>query len=92
MPRSGWELLLLGAGWGLIAYAGVDREPGPGYLGFFVLASFVLIAGPDVTDPSILGWPLVLLLLAGGVLLVIGLRPRRELPPEPGPEETPGRN
>ena len=81
--------MLLGAGCGLIAYAGVDREPGPGYLGFVVLASFVLIAGPDARDgASILGWPLVLLLL-GGALLVIGLRPRRELPPEPGPEETP---
>ena len=85
---AGWELVLLGAGCGLVAYAGVDREPGPGYLGFFVLAAFVIVAGPDPSEPSILGWPL-LLVLAGGALLVIGLRPRRPLPPEPGPDEEP---
>jgi hypothetical protein len=85
---AGWELVLFAAGCGLAAYAGVDREPGPGYLGFLVLLSFVLISAPDLTDPSLLGWPLVLLAL-GGALLVIGLRPRRELPPEPGPDEPP---
>lgn len=84
----GWEALLLGAGCGLVAYAGVDHERGPGYLGFFVLVAFVLVVGPPGSHPaSILGWPLVLLLL-GGATVVIGLRPRRPLPPEPGPDST----
>jgi len=86
---AGWEIVLLGAGFGLAAYAGVDREPGPGYLGFLVLVAFVVVAGPPGRDDaSILGWPLVLLVL-GGALVVLGLRPRRELPPEPGPASPP---
>ena len=32
-PGGGWKLVLLAAGLGLVAYAGVDREPGPAYLG-----------------------------------------------------------
>jgi hypothetical protein len=81
---TGWELLfLLACGFGLVAYAAVDREPGPGYLGVIVLALFVGIAAPrSASGASLIGWPIVLLLMAGG-MLAIGLRPSRPLPPPP---------
>jgi hypothetical protein len=80
---TGWELVLLACGFGLVAYAGVDREPGPGYLGVAVLALFAGIAGaPSSGGASLIGWPIVLLLMAGG-MLAIGLRPSHPLPPSP---------
>jgi hypothetical protein len=80
---TGWELVLLACGFGLVAYAGVDREPGPGYLGALVLALFAFIAGqPGSGGASLIGWPIVLLLIAAA-LLVIGLRPSHPLPPAP---------
>ncbi|MEA2295321.1 MAG: hypothetical protein QOE86_2960 [Solirubrobacteraceae bacterium] len=76
-----WELVVLAAGLGLIAYAAADRAPGPAYLGVANLAAFVgfEIVGADAT---LRWWPL-LLLLAGAAVMLIGLRPRRPLPPEP---------
>jgi hypothetical protein len=74
-----WELVLLAAGFGLIAYAGVDGERGPGYLGVVILLEFVVGASPY---DSMLWWPLILLAMAA-TMLAVGLRPRRELPPEP---------
>lgn len=86
-PGVGWEILELAAAFGLLAYAAVDREPGPGYLGFVALLLFVFVSGrPGDDGATILGWPL-LLVLAGGVALGFGLRPRRALPPSPGPDE-----
>ena len=86
---TGWELVLAAMGFALVAYAGVDREPGPGYLGVAVLAAFLLVAGPASFDgPSLIGWPL-LLLLAGAAMLVVGLRPIEPLPPEPEPVNEP---
>jgi hypothetical protein len=80
---TGWELVLLAVGLALVAYAGVDREPGPGYLGFAVLVLFVAIAGPrSLSGASLIGWPILLLIL-GGAGVAAGLRPRRDLPPEP---------
>jgi hypothetical protein len=80
---TGWELVIVTAGFGLVAYAAVEREPGPGYLGFLTLLLFVLMAGvPGDDGASLVGWPLLLLLL-GGLGVAAGLRPRRELPPEP---------
>jgi hypothetical protein len=81
--------VLVAVGLGLIAYAAVDRESGPGYLGFVVLLLFVLSAGHAAkSGASLIGWP-ILLLLIGGAGLAAGLRPRRDLPPEPGPERSP---
>ena len=80
----GWELVLVAGGFGLIAYSAVDREPGPAYLGVGALALFATLAGlPGEDGASLIGWPILLLLL-GGVVTAIALRPRRDLPPEPG--------
>lgn len=87
----GWELVLLAFGFGLIAYGCVDRERVPAFLGVLVLGVFFLLAVmPGEDGPSLIGWPIVLLAMAGG-LLAIGLRPRQDLPPEPDvPAAVPG--
>lgn len=79
----GWNLFLLAAGFALIAYAAVDREPGPGYLGVTVLVLFIYLTGFYGSHRgSLVGWPLLLLVL-GAAGLAIGLRPRKALPPAP---------
>lgn len=75
----GWQLVMLAAGCGLVAYAGSDHQAGPGYLGALALASF---AAASTFSGSLLGWPIVLLVLAA-LGLGFGLRPRRPLPPPP---------
>ncbi|WP_196807630.1 hypothetical protein [Candidatus Solirubrobacter pratensis] len=76
-----WELVLLAAGFGLIAYGALDRAPGPAYLGVLNTGLFIaaVAAGPQ---PTLYWWPLTLLAV-GVVALGAGLRPRRPLPPEP---------
>jgi hypothetical protein len=72
----GWELFQLLAGLALVWFAARDREPGPGYFGFFVLSLFLVGAVIKIEDrPSITGWPLALLII-GAVILVYTLRPR----------------
>ncbi|MCW2992815.1 MAG: hypothetical protein JWQ18_310 [Conexibacter sp.] len=78
----GWELLMLAAGFGLIAYSSVDRQPGPAYLGVLNLVAFTLLTLLDDSSPTFLGWPLVLALMAA-FLLTIGLRPTTPAPPAP---------
>jgi peptidoglycan/LPS O-acetylase OafA/YrhL len=79
----GWKLYVLAVGLGLVAYAGVDREPGPAYIGIAVLAAFAVLVGMHVTGRgSLVGWPLFLLII-GGIGLAVGLRPREPLPPAP---------
>jgi hypothetical protein len=80
----GWKLWVLAVGFGLIAYAGADREPGPAYLGVVLLVEFAFLVGTAPSGRgSLVGWPLFLLVI-GAVGLVVGLRPRRPLPPPPG--------
>jgi hypothetical protein len=76
-----WELILLGAGCGLVAYGAIERLPGPAWLGVANLATFVIAAGP-FGDDTLYWWPL-LLIAVGAAAMVAGLRPRRPLPPEP---------
>ncbi|HEX6388438.1 MAG TPA: hypothetical protein VFZ89_03300 [Solirubrobacteraceae bacterium] len=78
---AGWELLLLAAGFGLLAYGAVDGHRGPVVIGLINVATFIEAAARD--DSGFVGWPLVLL-LAGLALLAIGLRPTTPAPPEPG--------
>ena len=81
---TGWEMFLYACGFGLCAFSAVDRAPGPGWIGVAVLlATTVAAAGGKAT---LLGWPLVLAVGAGG-LLAIGLRPSRPLPPAPAREK-----
>jgi hypothetical protein len=76
-----WELIVLAAGCGLIAYGAVDRVPGAAWLGLAHLLAFLAAASAGADD-TLLWWPLILLAL-GGAVLIAGMRPRRPLPPEP---------
>jgi hypothetical protein len=76
-----WELIVLAAGCGLVAYGAVDRAPGPAYLGVANLAAFVAVV-TTFTSNTLEWWPFTLLVV-GAVALIAGLRPRRPLPPEP---------
>lgn len=76
-----FEVVVLGAGLGLVAFGALDRSPGPAYLGVVNLILFIVAAARGET---LFIWPLIL--LAGGLLMLgAGLRPRRPLPPEPDP-------
>jgi hypothetical protein len=80
---AGWKLYVLVVGLALVAYGGADREPGPAYVGVAVLAAFALLDGlHPLNGQTLIAWPL-LLLLAGSVLMAVGLRPITPLPPEP---------
>ena len=76
-----WELIVFGAGVGLLAYGALDRSPGPAWLGFANLVAFIGITGLT-QDETLYFWPLALLLV-GGLMMGAGLRPREPLPPEP---------
>ncbi|HEY2635997.1 MAG TPA: hypothetical protein VGI54_01300 [Solirubrobacteraceae bacterium] len=79
----GWALVSVVAGFALVAFAALEREPAPGYLGVFVLATFAAVAGAPASDgPSLVGWPLFLLVVGLGGL-AFALRPSRPLPPAP---------
>jgi hypothetical protein len=79
-PGAGWEMFLYACGFGLCAYSAVDRAPGPGWIGALVLIATSLVASEG--KKTVIGWPLVLA-VGAGALLVIGLRPSRPLPPAP---------
>ena len=75
-----WELVLLAGGCGAIAFGAVDRSPGPAWLGVAILATFVVVT--SVGEATLQWWPTLLLVVGAGAM-VVGLRPREELPPEP---------
>jgi hypothetical protein len=81
---TGWELFLYACGFGLCAFSAVDRAPGPGWIGFAILLATTVMAASG--KATLVGWPLVLGIGAGG-LLVIGLRPTHPLPPDPSSGE-----
>ena len=60
-----WDIVVLGAGFGLVAFGAVDRSPGPAYLGVVNLILFILVVGGG-DNGTLYWWPLVL--IAGGVL------------------------
>jgi hypothetical protein len=76
-PGFGWKLVLIVGALAILGYALVDRARGPGYVGFFaLLIAVVVISRPKVPgEGSIVGWPLIFLLLAGAAL-ALGLMPR----------------
>jgi hypothetical protein len=78
-----WELVVLGAGCGLIAYGAVDRAPGAAWLGFGNLLAFIAVVTLGAGQ-TLRWWPLLLIVLGIGVM-VAGLRPLSPLPPEPDP-------
>jgi peptidoglycan/LPS O-acetylase OafA/YrhL len=80
-----WELVVLAGGVALAAFSIMSREPGPGYIGALVLAGFVVMAVSSGDEPSIIGWPLVLLLLTAAAFAA-AFRPGDE--PEQRRDET----
>jgi hypothetical protein len=76
-----WELVLVAAGCGLIAYGAIDRAPGAAWLGLANLLTFT-VAVTAGADETLAWWPLLLLMLGVGTMAA-GLRPRAPLPPEP---------
>ena len=99
-----WDLWLLLASLGLVAYGAVARARGPAYVGFVGLLAFVILQGAEVSaliegeepDGSFVGWPLILLLV-GAAGLAAGAVGRRPPPagarvpagtPPPEPEAT----
>lgn len=77
---TGWELLGLAAGFGLVAYGAVDEHRGPVLVGILLLVEWIAVVG---VDGGLVGWPLVLA-LGAGFMLVVGLRPSTPMPPPPG--------
>jgi hypothetical protein len=76
-----WEVVLLAAGFGLIAFGALDGSPGPAYLGLVNLGLFIGAVAAS-RQATLYWWPLTLLVV-GVLALAAGLRPRRPLPPEP---------
>ena len=73
---TGWELVILAGAAALIAYAAAYIRSGPAYLGVANLFAFVVLAAaPSDDGPSLVGWPLLLLLVTAG-LVALALRPR----------------
>jgi hypothetical protein len=75
-----WELVVLAAGCGLVAYGAIDRAWGAAWLGVANLVAF--LAATTVGHDSVRWWPVILLALGVGTMAA-GLRPRSPLPPEP---------
>lgn len=85
---TAWQVLLLAAGFSLAGMGATLHERGPGWLGALALVASlgVLARGGD----DVVGWPLVLVVLAG-VLVAVALRPvaPRRLDEGPDDDEAP---
>ena len=68
-----WDAVLLVTSLGLIAYGSASGFRGPAYVGAIGLTLFIFIVGRDLDDSSpagkVLGWPLILLLVAAALLV-----------------------
>ena len=73
-PGFGWKLVLIVGSLAVIAYAALTRERGPAFIGTLALGLSVFVIAESGDEPSVIGWPLVLLLAAGAALFS-GLRP-----------------
>jgi hypothetical protein len=73
-PSLFWDAVLLIVSLGLVAYGSWFRARGPVYVGAIGLFLFVLLVGldldADVPEGSLLGWPLLLLLLGLAAIAV----------------------
>ena len=78
----GWELVVLAAGCGLIAYGAVDRAPGPAWLGVANLPPSSSRGGDRRRRDAARAGRCCCSCSALGAM-VAGLRPREPLPPEP---------
>jgi hypothetical protein len=97
--KFGWEIVLLVVSLAAVAYGSRAATRGPAYVGGIGLFLFLLVAGLDLNDSSpsgsIVGWPLILLIV-GLVALGASMRPGagasarapRSAPPEP-PADSP---
>ena len=86
---AGWELVILAGGALLVVWSVLAAKAGPGYLGVANLFAFaVLAAVPGEDGPSLIGWPIVLV-IATAALLVAAFRgsgpPGAGVPARPGP-------
>jgi hypothetical protein len=85
---SGWELVLMIGSFWIIAYGGLRREPGPMWLGALLLTlSITIAAAPkDPDEATIVGWPLVAIILTGVAFWMAYNRPSAGgTPAGPGP-------
>ena len=65
----GWELMILTGAFALLLFSAHELQSGPGYLGVANLFAFVLLASaPGDDGPSLIGWPLVLIVLSAAAL------------------------
>jgi hypothetical protein len=89
-----WDVFLLVFALALVAYGAAANARGPAYVGFLGLAGFAGLQAAEVNallegeepERSVVGWPLVLILIGGGALLA-GLF-ARSAPPGPPEQDT----
>ena len=62
----GWELVTMAGAAGVLAFAVSRRKAGPGYVGAIALTFAVTVASIADDEATLVGWPLVLVLLAAG--------------------------
>ena len=92
-PGFGWKAILVLGSLGLLLYAAFTRERGPGFVGLLSTLITILVVAGTSPNPSIVGWPLILLLGAAAAF-GIGLAPGGRSPgaaprtPPPGPPPT----